>query len=194
MEAGILFRGGYNVHGFYGLSNYFYQNEAKYKTLLPECRQRKAFDLTLLVNFGVEGFALELKGINNFIKTKLNRIVYRNTLVRAVNRKIGDRRRLLNNREYNLRDFLLSATEPTDPFSEHPSKRVRFGDLRPLNYVKAAYSKPSPRTFYRELTRLGEMGFLIFDKDEAADDWMLGGWILARLANIDCLICPLWSL
>ena len=41
VEAGILFRGGYNVHGFYGLSNYFYRNEVAYKTALQECRNRQ---------------------------------------------------------------------------------------------------------------------------------------------------------
>ena len=27
VEAAILYVGGYNIHGFYGLSNYFYRNE-----------------------------------------------------------------------------------------------------------------------------------------------------------------------
>lgn len=166
VEAGILFQHGYNVHGFYGLSNYFYQNEVTYKTLLQTCRKAQPLDVTGFINFGIEGFAAELKGINNFIKTKLNRIVYRNMLVRAFNSKVGDRRRVLNHREYNLLDFLLAATEPTDPFSDRPSRRVRFSELREARYVQAAYSKLTPRTFQRELTRLGEMGFIVFDRDE----------------------------
>src|SRR6185295_17201592 len=83
VEAGILFQGGYNVHGFYGLSNYFYRNEAEYKTSLQQSRSQQPFEVIAFVNFGLVGFAKELKGINNFIKTKLNRVVYRATLVRA---------------------------------------------------------------------------------------------------------------
>jgi Fic family protein len=85
VEAGILFQQGYNVHGFYGLSNYFYQHEKDYKLRLQECRDRQPFDVTPFVHFGVEGFMSELKGINNFIKAKLNRVVYRAMLVRAFN-------------------------------------------------------------------------------------------------------------
>ena len=92
VEAAILFQGGYNVLGFYGLSNYFYRNEVKYKTLLQQSRDRQPFDVTEFVRFGLQGFASELKGINNFIKTKLNRVVYRDTLLRAFKRKTSDRR------------------------------------------------------------------------------------------------------
>jgi Fic family protein len=170
VEAGILFQHKYNVHGFYGLSNYFYQNEAKYKTLLQECRKKQPFDVTEFIRFGLEGFAAELKGINNFIKTKLNRIVYRNMMFRAFNLKVGDRRRILNNREHNLLDFLLQTTEPTDPFSDNPSRRVRFSELREERYIQSAYRDFTSRTFYRELTRLAQLGFIVFQKDDETKD------------------------
>src|ERR1700694_5825060 len=67
VEAAILFQGNYNVHGFYGLSNYFYRNERDYKTLLQKCRSAQPFDVSEFMAFGVEGFSQELKGINNFI-------------------------------------------------------------------------------------------------------------------------------
>lgn len=173
VEAGILFQHKYNVHGFYGLSNYFYQNEAKYKTLLQECRKEQPFEITPFIEFGVAGFAAELKGINNFIKTKLNRVVYRNMMVRAFNQKAGSRRRLLNQREYNLLNFLISETEPIDPFSESPSRRIKFSEIRDSKYVQAAYIKLTPRTFYRELSRLSELGFIRFAKDEAPKEWIV---------------------
>lgn len=169
VEAGILFQHGYNVHGFYGLSNYFYQNEGMYKTLLQGCRSAQPFDVTKFVNFGIEGFAAELKGINNFIKTKLNRVVYRNMMVRAFNQKAGSCRRLLNQREHSLLDFLITETEPTDPFSESPSKRIKFAEIRDSRYVQAAYTKLTSRTFYRELTRLAELGFIGFKRDESKE-------------------------
>jgi Fic family protein len=171
VEAGILFQRGYNVHGFYGLSNYFYQNEAKYKTTLQECRKRQPFDLTQFITFGVEGFASELKGINNFIKTKLNRVVYRNMLVRAFNQRVGSRRKLLNQREYRLLHFLLTETEPVDPFSENPSKQIKFSVLQQSPFVLGAYKEFTSRTFYRELNRLGQMGFIRINRGDK--DWIL---------------------
>ena len=96
VEAGILFQEGYNVHGFYGLSNYFYRHDDEYKKLLQKCREEQPFDVTPFIAFGLQGFMEELKGINNFINTKLNRIVYRQMLVQACNKKISERRYLIN--------------------------------------------------------------------------------------------------
>jgi len=173
LEAGILFQGEYNVHGFYGLSNYFYNNEADYKTLLQRCRQSRPFDVSPFIEFGVRGFVSELAGINNFIKTKLNRLVYRQMILQNHHRRLGLRRRVLNIREYNLLEFLLTVTEPSDPFSETPSRKITFSELRESPYVKGAYSNVTRRTFYRELIRLGEAGFIKFDKDEAAAEWII---------------------
>lgn len=168
VEAGILFQGGYNVLGFYGLSNYFYRNDAKYKTTLQECRRKQPFDVTPFIRFGLKGFAEELKGINNFIKTKLNRIVYRNMLLRAFNIKASERRRILNQREFNLLDYLLHLTEPVDPFSENPSRQVSLDELKASAYIKTAYKSVTPRTFERELQRLSEMGFIKFMRQEGS--------------------------
>lgn len=169
VEAGILFQGGYNVLGFYGLSNYFYRNEGEYKLTLQQCRATQPFDVTPFVSFGLRGFASELKGINNFIKTKLNRVVYRAMLVRAFNTKTSDRRRVLNQREYDLLEYLLRETEPIDPFSENPSRQIKFPELRAAPYVQASYKNVTTRTFYRELIRLAQLGFIKFKRAESAD-------------------------
>ncbi|MCY3874927.1 MAG: Fic family protein, partial [Rhodobacteraceae bacterium] len=169
VEAGILFQGGYNIFGFYGLSNYFYRNETEYKTTLQECRQSQPFDVTSFVKFGLRGFSEELRGINNFIKAKLNGVVYRAMLVRAFNTKVGERRRALNQREYNLLDYLIVQTEPLDPFSENPSRQIKFSELRESPYVNQAYRNVTDRTFWRELMRLSEMSFIKFIRTE--DGW-----------------------
>ena len=162
VEAGILFQGGHNVLGFYGLSNYFYRNGDEYKLLLQQSRRVQPFDLNAFVTFGLRGFAAELKGINNFIKTKLNRVVYRTTLVRAFGQRAGKRRRVINQREYGLLDFLLEETEPVDPFADEPSKKIKFDDLLRAPYISTVYKNVTRRTFYRELLRLAEMGFIKF--------------------------------
>ncbi|HYV04578.1 MAG TPA: Fic family protein [Blastocatellia bacterium] len=173
VEAGILFQGGYNVHGFYGLSNYFYRNEAEYKTSLQQSRSQQPFEVTAFVNFGLVGFAKELKGINNFIKTKLNRVVYRATLVRAFNTHMSSRRRLLNQREHNLLHFLLTHTEPEDPFSDSPSRQITYSELLASPYITEAYKHVTSRTFVRELFRLRDMGFIHFTTQGPARGWTI---------------------
>ncbi len=74
VSAAILFRRGYNGHGFYALSNYFYHHEIKYHSLLHQCWQMPLpFDLTSFVAFGMEGLVVELQGIDNFLRMKRHR-------------------------------------------------------------------------------------------------------------------------
>ena len=161
LEAGVLFQHGYNVHGFYGLSNFFYRNGDEYRTLLQQARRAlRPFDVTQFVAFGIKGFALELEGINNFIKAKLNRVMYRQMLVANFNKRVSERRRTLNQREYWLLLYLLNATEPIDPFSENPSRKIDFDELLNSDYVRGAYSNVTRRTFIRELSRLHGLGFI----------------------------------
>lgn len=173
VEAGLLFQRGYNVHGFYGLSNYFYRHVQEYMAVLQESREYQPFDVTPFIRFGVAGFASELKGINNFIKARINRLVYRTMLTRAFNKKMGARRRLLNQREYAFLDFLLSETEPSDPFSDTPSRSITLSELLEASYVRAAYQNVTKRTFQRELIRLGELEFIRFTRDASVQDWIV---------------------
>lgn len=85
VSAGILYQRGYNGHGFYALSNYFYENELRYHEILFRQQQEPCPDLTEFLAFGMEGLALELQGINNFIKIKLNRVTERKALATARN-------------------------------------------------------------------------------------------------------------
>lgn len=80
VSAGVLFQHGYNGHGFYALSNYFYENEERYHRILFKQSRAPWPDLTEFVAFGMEGLARELHGISSFIKIKLNRIVDREAL------------------------------------------------------------------------------------------------------------------
>ena len=170
VEAAILFEGGYNVHGFYGLSNYFYRNADTYKQRLQECRREQPFAVYSFVEFGLRGFDAELRGINSFIQSKLNRLVYRAMLVRARETRIGKRGRLLNERQHMVLDFLLEETEPIDPFSERTSRRILLGELINSSFVRAVYRTVTERTFVRELARLGRRGFIFVERDAEADD------------------------
>lgn len=92
VAAGILFRRGYNGHGFYALSQYFYEHEEKYHKILYQTLQDPCPDLTAFLAFGMEGLALELRGINSFIKVKLHRNVEREILTPALREKMEARR------------------------------------------------------------------------------------------------------
>lgn len=170
VEAAILFEGNYNVHGFYGLSNYFYRNGDLYKRRLQESRREQPFDVAPFVEFGLRGFDAELKGINSFIKSRLNRLVYRSMLNGARHTRVGKRRRLINDREHGLLVFLLEETEPTDPFSEQPSSRVLLRQLTSSSFVRTVYRSVTPRTFVRELTRLADFGFIVFKPDKESSE------------------------
>ena len=170
IEAAILFEGNYNVHGFYGLSNYFYRNGDLYKRRLQESRREQPFDVAPFVEFGLRGFDAELKGINSFIKSRLNRLVYRSMLNRARDTRVGKRRRLINDREHGLLVFLLEETEPMDPFSEQPSSRVSMGHLTNSSFVRTVYRSVTPRTFVRELTRLADLGFIVLERDRESGE------------------------
>ncbi len=164
VEAAILYRNGYNVHGFYGLSNYFYRNGEDYKRKLQESRRRQPFDVTPFVLFGLEGFEAELKGINNFIKTKMTRLMYRDLITKALDQRSGKRRRRLNPREHRLLKYLLDETRPRDPFSATGSERIALGALVRSPYVAGTYRNVTDRTFRRELERLDELGFITIDR------------------------------
>jgi hypothetical protein len=74
VAAAILSRNGYNVHGTYGLIRYFYRHEIRYHTMLQKIWRCCPFAITPFIAFGIEGFVLELKSVDAFIKMKLNRL------------------------------------------------------------------------------------------------------------------------
>lgn len=171
VEAAVLYRDRYNIHGFYGLSNYFYRNGDRYRRLLQRSRRAQPFDLQEFMEFGLRGFASELQGINDFIQRKTNRAFYRNALDRARSQRESVRRRILNAREYGLLDFLLERTEPVDPFADEAERRFPLLDLVADPFVRSLYVQVTIRTFRREVIRLAEKGFLRLQK--ADDDWFV---------------------
>ena len=54
----------------------------------------------------------------------------------------------------------MTETEPLDPFSADPSRKVTLSELLDSPYVKGAYRDVTRRTFVRELVRLVDAGFI----------------------------------
>jgi hypothetical protein len=60
-------------------------------------------------------------------------------------------------------------TEPIDPFSENPSRKIKYTELCESPYVKASYKNVTARTFLRELIRLAELEFIKFTRSDGSD-------------------------
>jgi hypothetical protein len=94
-------------------------------------------------------------------------------LVRVCNKRVSERRRLLNHREYNLLNYLITQTEPSDPFSDSPSRKINLSELKESRYIRAVYAEFTPRTFARELDRLSELGFITLKRDPPVEGMVL---------------------
>ncbi|MXW53153.1 MAG: Fic family protein [Gammaproteobacteria bacterium] len=160
IEAYLLFVGGYNIHGFYGLSNFFYQNADDYRTLLQRSRRSHPFDLTEFIEFGLRGFENELEGINSFIQVRQNRMMYMETLKRSHSTKKSARRYVLSNREYRFLMHLVDETNPIDPFGNRVEKRMPLVEIRSNPFIQLIYNEVSTRTFMRDIEQLREKGFV----------------------------------
>lgn len=172
IEAAILYAGGYNTYGFYSLSNYFYRNRDAYFRTLQETRTRYAYDLTAFLRFGLGGFREELERISAYVRHRTHRLQYRDLIRRCSERRVGPRRRLLNEREAKVLHRLLDLSRPTDPFADVPAREVTlhrdFG-----NILWSIYTDRTERTMLREITRLRELGFIKFERTVDTSDWRL---------------------
>jgi len=171
LESAILYAGDYNTYGFFSLSNFFYRNRGDYFRNLQRARYVLAFDLTEFVQFGVSGFLEELKRIHRYIRTRQDRLMYRELIRNHQNRRIGPRRRQLNEREANLLHFLLDQTRPPSPFSDEAPREIRFPELIASPFIQQTYGRYTPRTMVRELSRLAREGYLTFSRSDTDGEW-----------------------
>lgn len=170
IEAAILYGAGYSTYGFYSLSNFFYRNREQYCRLLQATRVEHAYDLTAFLKFGVRGFREELERVNAYVRNRTHRLHYRELVRRCSERRVGQRRRLLNAREARLLHAILDKSTPPDPFSDDPPREATLVDLAPT--FDALYVDKSDRTITRELRRLQELGFIRFERRAGGEtDW-----------------------
>jgi Fic family protein len=96
IAAAILCQHDYNLHGTYGLIRHFYCHELRYHTMLHQIWKRCPFEVTPFIAFGIEGFVLELKSVDTFVRMKLNRICGTELFVPVFRRRVGVRPRREN--------------------------------------------------------------------------------------------------
>ncbi len=68
LEAYLFYYGGFNVHGFYSLNNYYYKNYPEYFKALDRARFKYKGCLQEFVKFALKGYLLELKEITERVK------------------------------------------------------------------------------------------------------------------------------
>lgn len=169
LEAAILYSGGYNTHGFYSLSNFFYRNRDEYFQLLQETRTRYRYDLTEFLAFGLRGFREELDRINAYVRNRTHRLQYRDLIRRSMEKRVSPRRKLLNEREARLLHRILDISKPPDPYSDNPAREAMWPEI--WEFCSHLYVDRTARTIIRELRRLEELGFIEFRQVEGKEDW-----------------------
>ncbi len=160
VETYLLLESGYNIHGFDGLSNFFYQNADEYKLLLQRSRRSQPFDLTQFIEFGLGGFEKELKEITRFIQERQNRRMHMDTLNRTRSMRKSVRRYVLSGREYDFLSCLAEKTNPVDSFGTLAEKQMPLAKIRSDRIFQLIYNRVSKRTFVRDIEQLREKGFV----------------------------------
>lgn len=80
LEAYVLYSGGYNVRGFYSLSNFYYRNRSEYFDQLNAARFKHGGCLQEFARFALGGFVGELQDTQDLIMDYVVRIVYNDYL------------------------------------------------------------------------------------------------------------------
>ena len=94
--------------------------------------------------------------------------MYRQMLVSNYNTKVSERRRMLNQREYQLLLHLLDETEPVDPFAPNPSREITLKELL-LRVRERRIQQGNETHLIRELVRLNELGFINLNHQQGSE-------------------------
>ncbi len=139
IESLILYQGGYNIKGFYSLSNYYYRNRDEYFGLLQRTRTELEGDQTQLLRFALRGFVEELRYVQNIVVDAIKKLTFENYVNELTTH------RDLNNRQRAILRHLLDVP---DGISLDAYRSM----AHPLTSV--LYQKLNPRTLARDLREM----------------------------------------
>lgn len=92
IEAFLLYCGGYNVHSFYSLANFYYRHREDYIKQLQDARFKYNGNLTEFIKFSLKGFAQELDSARKDIEEFITMLAFRSLISELQDsRKISDR-------------------------------------------------------------------------------------------------------
>lgn len=146
LEACLLYHGGYNIHGFYSLANFYYQNRRAYIQKLQDARFRYHGDLNDWVKFSLHGFLSELEKLQENILSFVRRVLFRDYVLEMF------RKDLINWRILNLMEYLISD-RPYLGLEEFRSRRHYL--------VESIYKKyKGGKTLQRDLKTMQDLGLV----------------------------------
>ena len=143
LESLILYKGGYNVKGFYSLANYYYRHRDDYFTHLQLTRTRHQGDQAELLLFALQGLVEELEYIQHLIIERLKIILFQNLIKERYDNK------KLNSRQYAILDA-LSDMPAGIPWEAYRNKTI------PL--LQGLYQRRTTQTLVRDLRRMMAQG------------------------------------
>lgn len=163
LEACILYSGGYNVHGFYSLANFYYKHRAEYIQKLQDARFKYQGDLNDFVKFSLRGFLSELETLQEEILLFVRRELFRGLVTEMY------RAGTISWRISDLLEYLISD-RPYLTLEEFRSKRHYM--------VEAIYKKyKGTKTLQRDLRTMVENRLVIIS----------GGKIYPNLGLLDAV-------
>ena len=134
LEAYVLYSAGYNIRGFYSLSNFYYSNRSEYFEQLNAARFKHGGCLQEFACFALEGFVDELEAIQDRMMEYVVRVVYNDYLDELF------RRGLISARCEALATFILAVgadgvSEVEFRSKRHPVARELYKDHKSLRTI-----------------------------------------------------------
>jgi Fic family protein len=136
IEAFILYLGGYNIVGFYSLSNFFYKNRAKYIEELQAARFIHNENLMPFLLFALEGYKSELESVQDEILSFIKEIFFKDYVDELRNNGTINER--IFNLVYALVNYKLRIPEIAFKSRSEPA-------------ISTIYGSVHERTFYRDI-------------------------------------------
>ncbi|MFC1496068.1 Fic family protein [Candidatus Margulisiibacteriota bacterium] len=145
LEAFILYHGGYNIVGFYSLSNFFYKNRRKYIEELMDARFKYNGNLINFIKFALGGYKQELESIQDEILFYVKERFFKDYIEELLSlNKINER---ISSMLINFINYKISM----------PEKIFRS---RTDSLIKLLFEGVSERTFYRDLEIIEKLKLL----------------------------------
>ena len=140
LEALILQRAGLRDTSFIAMSNYYYDEKAKYLTALAEARQGD-HNLTPFFTFALKGIALQSQRLLSEIQHEIQKELFRNLMFDLFTRLKTPRRRVLAQRQIEVLKILLAE------------EKIEWTDL--IERTRGLYNVKNPiRALVRDVNNL----------------------------------------
>jgi Fic family protein len=154
VEALILQRSQLKDALFIAMSNYYYDEKARYLATLSEVRARE-YDLTPFIMFGLSGIALQCQRLLKEIRSHVQKALFRDVMGKMYGRLRSPRKRAMGHRQCEILNRLLDRDTVIDHFELYEVMRQLYTNL----------SQPE-RAYVRDLNQLSGLKAIVVRKSE----------------------------